>query len=225
MKNNITLLFSLLFLIPLTSCSQKDQNLDQLFYELNGPVNTMTIYIELSENTMKEVYYFNKKGELEKIDHFNSFSNDEPVKIGNVTHFEKQEGNTRSYYQTEFDRKKMVEKFSIELIGQHQINYRFENEKGYKINREITYNQQNKPLKSISRRDYYADSMYIQREYFYDENEVLAYTITTNKVENTVDKIEVRNTKFDQNGNVTYEEYVDKTGKVVYTFKREITYY
>ena len=225
MKNKFTLLFNLLFLIPLTSCSQKEQNLDKLFFELTGPVQTMTVYIELTELTMKEVYYFNQKGELEKIDHFNSFSDDEPVKIGNVTRFEKQEGNTRSYYQTEYDRKKIVEKFSIQLIGQHQINYKFEDKKGTLINNEISYNEQNKPLKSISRRDYYPDTSYIQREYFYDQNEVLAYTILTNKVENRVEKIEVRNTKRDQHGNVTYEEHVDKNGKVVYTYRREITYY
>ena len=113
----------------LSSCSQKIPQIDKLFYEVQGPIKTMTVIQEFNERTGKEVYHFNPKGELKKIEHFNSFSDDEDVKIGSITYFDKQENQTRYFYQTEFDSKKVIESYSIQLIEKNKIHFLFETAK------------------------------------------------------------------------------------------------
>ena len=226
MRDKILFIFAILFLIPLTSCSQKDQSFDQLFFEVKGPVKTMRVFNDYSHGEGSEMYHFSKKGELEKIEHFNLFKENEEVKIGNVTYFKNQEGNTRYFYQTESGSGKIVESFSIQLSSKNQIDYKFETtNKDVKVEKVIDYNKLGNPVKSILKGYFYNDSTHLKREHFYDQNNRIKSMKLTNYVLKTTEIIEVKNAVYDKYGNATSAEYHDKDGKVIYHLKCEFSYY
>lgn len=226
MRDRILFIFALLFLIPLTSCSQKDQSLDQLFFQIKGPVKTMRVFYDFSRGEGNDLYYFSKKGELEKIEHFNLFKENEEVKIGNITHFKNQEGNTRYFYQTESGSGKIVESFSIQLSSKNQIDYKFETtDKDVTVEKVIDYNKLGNPVKSILKSYVYSDSLQVIHEHFYDQNNQIKSMRLTNSVLNTTEIIDVKNVDYDKYGNATSAEYHDKDGKIVYYVKCELSYY
>lgn len=216
----------ILILITSVSCSQNNPQIDKLFYEVQGPIKTMTIIQEHDERTGREVYHFNPKGELEKIEYFNSFSDDKEVEIGNVTYFDKQEDQKRSFYQIEFNSKKVVQTFSTEYLKKNQIHFLLESARNdLGVDKNIFYNEENQPIKTIQKGHFRTDSTHVQREYFYNQNKELAHTILTNYIENTVEKVWVKNAKKDHHGNLTYAEHQDKDGKILFKWESVYTYY
>lgn len=224
-------LFKALLLINVSlwlfgSCSQNVTQIDKLFYEVQGPIKTMTVKQEHNERIGKEVYYFSSKGDLEKIEYFNSFSDDKEVAIGNVSYFEKQENETRYFYEIESNSKKMVNSYSIQYLKSNQIHYELEStNKDFRVDKDVFYNQDDQPFKSILKGKFHTDSTHLQREYFYTPKKDLDYTILTNYNENTVEKVWVKNAEKDQHGNITYAEHQDKDGKILFKWECEYTYY
>lgn len=216
----------ILILLISVSCSQEIPQIDKLFYEVQGPIKTMTVIQEHNERIGKEVYYFSPKGELEKIEYFNSFSDDKEVEIGNVSYFDKQEDQTRYFYQIYFNSKKVVNSYSIQYLKNNQIHFLLEStNKDFRVVKDVFYNEENKPIKSILKGNVRTDSTHLRREYFYNQNKDLEYTILTNYIQNTVEKVWVKNSKKDQHGNITYAEHQDKDGKILFKWECEYTYY
>lgn len=209
-----------------SSCAQKTATIDKMFYEVKGPIKTKTLYIKNGDKMGREVYHFNPKGELQKIEHFNCYGPNDEVSMATITNFDRQEDQTRYYNQTEIDTKNLVDSYFIRLINRNTIQFFFENtEKTIQSNRKIKYNEDNQSVKSISKGVFFKDSNYSKREYFYSSDKALDYVVTKNYVSNTVEKVWIKNAKIDQHGNLTYAEYQDEDGKIVYTLVCEYTYY
>lgn len=226
MKNIFKSVLQFACLLPLTACSQKDQTMDQLFFDVKGPIKTMTLFQEVSDGPMKIVHHFNEKGELQKIENYNVFNKGEENEIGDVTHFVKEAKNTRYYENVMVQSESMIDRFSLKLSASNKINFIFETQGNeIKIDKKIKYNKLGQALSSISKGHSYGDSNHVKREYFYDKDNKLEYTIMTNYVTDTIEKILNVNEVQDEHGNVTYSETTDLDGKILYIYKRELTYY
>lgn len=228
MKNQFIVSLALMVIITV-SCTRESISLDGLFYEVKGPVETITEIEEMPEHldyTTKNVYYFNKQGELTKAEHFNSDAGSETFHLEYITHVKQTKDGIRHYYKTESGSDNTSEVFLLEKISENEIHYTFKiEEKDVEVNRTIYYNRANLPVRSLATGHYGDTKFETRKENFYTNQDVLNYSITTDLVAKDTFTTYYKNNTKDRFGNFTSGEFVDENGKRVYTIKRSYTYY
>jgi len=219
-----------LFLITLVfvSCKQENRSLDCLFYEVKGPVETITEIEEMPvypDQLSKNVYYFNKQGELTKAEHFRSTDTSGTFDLEYITHVKQAEDGRRNYYKTAPGSEKIYEVFQLEKVSDDEIRYAFKiEERDVEVNRTIYYNNE-LPVRSYTT-GHYADSKFeTKKENFYTNQGILDSSITIDLITKRTATAYYKNNQEDNFGNFTSGEFVDENGERIYTIKRSYTYY
>lgn len=226
MSNYSMIYSSMMILLTFASCAQKSPTMDKLFLEVQGDIKTITVLNEKEDDVERQIYYFTPEGEIEKIEQFNTTSDFKKRKIGTISHFDKQVGKTRYFYRMEMDSKKVIEKYSIELLEKNTFQFSLESiGEGTQFYDKTVYNNQGQRLKSTSEEHVLEDINRSKQEYFYDSKQNLEYSIYTNFADNSVLKLFFKNAVKDTYGNFTYAEYVDENEAVIFKLVREYTYY
>lgn len=226
MSKQSILYSSMFILMTFASSAQKSPTMDKLFLEVQGEIKTITVLNEKEDDIERQIYYFTPDGDIEKIEQFNSNSDFKNQKIATISYFDKQVGQTRYFYRMEMDSKKVIEKYSIELLEKHTFQFSLESlADSTHFYDKTVYNNQGQRLKSTSEEHVLNDINRSQQEYFYDAKQNLEYSIYTNFSENSVLKLFFKNAVKDKHGNFTYAEHVDENETVIFKLVREYTYY
>lgn len=228
MKNKFVVSLVLMVIIAV-SCTRESTSLDGIFYEVKGPVKTITEIEKMSiypDQISKNVYYFNKQGELTKAEHFNSNAASVIFDLEYVTHVKQTKDGIRHYYKTESGSDKTSEVFLLEKVSENEIHYTFKiEEKDVEVNRIIYYNRANLPVRSLATGHYGDTKFETKKENFYTNQDVLDYSVTTDLITNETLTAYYKSGTQDHFGNFTSGQFVDENGKNTYTIKRNYTYY
>lgn len=224
------------FLCTHVSYTQDRKTIDQIFYEVSGPVKTMTELEEASfpesshKDTTRTVYHFDEKGQLTKTEYYNHFDGDKPgpPTLGNITYFKKQEGNKRFYAKIQPDMKEPVAFFTLQKVNATTLKYTF----GTLMSKDtlvkiFTLNKDNRFIKSVSSGKVYRFPATKQLEYFYNEKDKMKAStirITDTETKETLE-VSIQDDTYDQYGNMITGRYIDPNNKTVYRILRAYTYY
>lgn len=230
---------SSLFLISsvigtLTTIAQDRKTIDQIFFEVSGPVKTMTERQDMThmaaytKDTAYSIYYFSPGGDLGKIEHYNSFHEDKPgiAEIGNVTNFKKQQDNKRYYTKIQTDNKFESEFLILEKVNAATLKYSFSTAMGRDTMVKVfTLNNRNRFTHSAASGRAYRLAATKDLDYFYDTQGQPERIIVTDKETQESVEASVQEATYDQYGNMLRATYIDQNKKILYSINRSYTYY
>lgn len=220
----------------LSSCAQAQdrQTIDQIFYQVSGPVKTMTERQDMthmaaySKDTAYSIYYFSTRGHLSKIEYYNSFHDDKPgvATLGHITYFRKQQGNKRFYSKIQTDNKFETEFFTLQKINATTLKYCFSVATGKDtMTKVFTLNKQNRFTQSVSSGRVYRFAATKKLDFYYDEQGKPEKIIVTDTETGKSLEASLKNTAYDPYGNMLQGIYYDPDNKPVFTTNRSYTYY
>lgn len=217
-----------------TSCAQDRKTIDQIFFEVGGPVKTMTEWQDMThktaytKDTAYSIYYFSPGGDLYKIEHYNSFPEDKPgiAAIGSITSFKKQQGNKRYYSKIQTDNLLEVQFITLQKINAATLKYSFSTimSKDTMV-KVFTLNKNNRFTHSAASGRVYRFAATKDLDYFYDEQGRPERVILTDKETKESAEANVTDATYDQYGNMLRATYIDQNNKILYTINRSYTYY
>ncbi|WP_222165209.1 hypothetical protein [Edaphocola aurantiacus] len=231
-----SLISTTIVMCTLISCSQAQdrKTIDQIFYEVSGPVKTMTERQDMthmaaySKDTSYSIYYFSPKGDLSKIEFYNSFHEDKPgvATIGNITYFKKQQGDKRFYTKIQADNKFATEFYTLQKVNATTLKYCLSAAMGKDtMTKVFTLNKHNRFTQSVSSGRVYRFAATKKLDYFYDEQGKPERIIVTDTETKQSVEATLKNVTYDQYGNMLQGTYTDPDNKTVYTINRSYTYY
>ncbi|WP_162819749.1 hypothetical protein [Kordia sp. SMS9] len=176
---------------------------------------------------LKETFFFNRNGNIEKIEQGTQFQNDDGQSVDQVTTFKQLSDVERVGITMEKNSTDTIKIRKMKLVDSYTIKI---DEKQVQDDRYITETIQKldtlQRLKKIDVKIFEANSDAIEFEYSYEfvyEDNLVKEIISNNNGNKGVIKISDR--KVDDRGNFTYRNHKTENGKIVYTEEREYEYY
>ncbi len=223
----------LLFLITTVCCNaQKPFPKDVEFDDIKGypkQIVETTNMVDINQTT-KDIYYFDKSGYLQKIEHYNWYDTpSDSLLLGDITHYKPIDSLSKRAITINQESQDTIRVKSYRMINDSIISLKIKEYKtAYKTNVIQQLDFQNR---IISTKTTITDTLinkikvYSTADFIYKGKDLKEIYIINDRAGDKPHKTLVKTVEKDSVSNFTHREYLDGTNTVVYTIKRRYVYY
>jgi hypothetical protein len=225
-------LLILLFVGILNSNAQDKFPIDLDFEGLKGfPKQILeTTEIKDSDHTTKEIYHFDKKGYLTKVEHYNWYDSDnDSLYLGDVTFYKKSNVKSKIAITIKHQSNDTIRFKEYNLINDSTINvYVKEYKTTLKTKTVQKLDKNNRIIKTTTEiSDTINETIKLnsKTEFIYNDSELKKLIIKNDRTGDKSKSVIIINVKKDEFGNFVYREFIDENNITVYKVKRKYIYH
>lgn len=219
----VCIIYALLFIS--TGCSRKEITGTKALYGISGPVSIMTetSYSSFSEKPLKLVFYFDRKGNLEKVEEYNLYVEQDSIgSLGDITYYNNTTDTLKTFYTVQGNTQN--QSGSIRLISD-SVYLRAAEANQFKTKKYFYLDKNSRVMRTEEHIVYQTDTIHVINKFLYKNNK-LVFVDIENAAYQIKKRLKLIDTTYDNYGNPLKAEYLDEeTGKIFERYEREYTYY